>query len=54
LLEAKKIGQCVMVLMKNVIATTIDDRFFQAQPYIILFRVVDDDVREQLLPFHTK
>ncbi len=43
-----------MVLVKIVIITTINNQFLQAQPYTIMSRVVDDDVKTQLLQLHTK
>jgi hypothetical protein len=43
-----------MVLVKNVIATTIGDWFLQAQPYTIFSKAIDEGVRTQLLKLHTK
>lgn len=54
LVEAKNSGQCAMVLAKNVTITIVSDRFLQTQPYAILSRVVDDNVKAQLLQVHTK
>ncbi len=45
LVEAKTSSQCVMVLVKNGTTIKINNRFLQAQPYIILFKGVDDNVK---------
>ncbi len=34
-------GQCVMVLIKNVIATSKGDKYLNAKHYIIFTKVVD-------------
>jgi hypothetical protein len=45
LVETKKINQCVMVLVKNVIATIVDNRSFQTQPFTILSKMIDDNAK---------
>lgn len=54
LVKAKNSSQCVMVLVKNVIAITINNQFLWAQPYTILSKGVDDNVKTQLFQLHTK
>jgi len=54
LVEAKNFNQCVMVLVKNVIAIIVDNWSFQTQPYTILSKMVDDSVKAQLLQLHIK
>jgi hypothetical protein len=54
LVKAKNSSQCVMVLVKNVTTITINNQFLRAQPYTILSKGVDDNVKTQLLQLHTK
>jgi hypothetical protein len=54
LVEAKNSSQCVMVLVKNVTTIKINNRFLRAQPYTILSKGVDDNVRTQLFQLYTK
>jgi hypothetical protein len=54
LVEAKNYGQCAMVLVKNVTTTIVGDQFIQTQSFLILSKVVDDNVKAQLLQLHTK
>jgi hypothetical protein len=43
-----------MSLVKNVIATIVNNRSFQTQPYTILSKMVDDNVTAQLVQLHIK
>jgi hypothetical protein len=54
LVETKNYSQCVMVLVKNVTTIKINNWFLQTQPYTILSKEVDDNVRTQLFQLHTK
>jgi hypothetical protein len=54
LLEAYNVGQCVMVLIKNVTKFSKGNQYLKAQHYTILTKVVDETIRTRILQLHKK
>jgi hypothetical protein len=44
LLEAYNGGQCIMVLIKNMVTTSKGDRYLRAQQYIVFTKIVEEAI----------
>jgi hypothetical protein len=49
----QNVNQCVIMLVKNMITSTIDYLFFLTQPHTIFSKIVDEGVKPQLLQLYT-